>query len=310
MAADAAFGDPPGFPHPVRFFGWAIARAERGARAFARGSALAERLFGFAIAAATCGGTWTLAFSARELLRGKSLLASEACDVLLGWTAIAARDLLRESGAVREALQSGDLERARARVSRIVGRDTQRLDGDGVARATIETLAESLCDGIIAPMLALAFGGVPLALAFKAASTMDSMIGHIEPPYTNLGFAAAKLDDVLCWLPARVAALAIALVAPVAGGSTKDAYAILLADGARHPSPNAGRPEAAMAGALGVRLGGANAYGGVLADRAELGAVFGSPHVFDIRRAEEIVVAATAVSAAFCFAVVSLLEAA
>jgi hypothetical protein len=165
-------------------------------------------------------------------------------------------DPIVEASAVTARLEYGDVCGAQRYVARIVGRDTAQLDAPEIARATIETLAESACDGIIAPLLALAIGGVPLALAFKAASTLDSMIGHIEPPYTFLGRASARLDDVACYLPARITAFLIAGCAPLVGADARRAFAVLRADGHRHRSPNAGRPEAAMAGALGVRLGG------------------------------------------------------
>jgi adenosylcobinamide-phosphate synthase len=243
-------------------------------------------------------------------VRDRSDAASDALESALGWTTIAIRDLLCESANVRAALEANDLARARTQVARIVGRDTHDLSYGEIARATIETLAESLCDGIVAPLFALAVGGAPAALAFKAASTLDSMLGHIEPPYTDLGYASAKLDDVLCWLPARIAALAVVAVAPVAGGRIDVAFATLRADGRRHASPNAGRPEAAMAGALGVRLGGTNAYDGALVHAPELGAGFAHATIGDVRRAERVTLAAAALCALAALGLRAMLNAA
>ena len=293
LAADLGFGDPAWFPHPVRLLGRAATRAERRVRHFAKGDARRERIGGFGIVLVIVGGAAFATSGIRKGLRKRNDVAADVFEGVLGWTSIAIRDLLSESASVRDALEADDLSRARTRVARIVGRDTAELSSDEVARATIETLAESLCDGIVAPMFALAIGGAPAALAFKAASTLDSMLGHIEPPYTELGYAAAKLDDVLCWLPARIAALAVVLVAPIARGRIDVAFATLRADGARHASPNAGRPEAAMAGALGVRLGGGNRYASTFVDAPALGDAFASPCVADVRRAERVTLAAS-----------------
>ncbi len=308
IAADAAFGDPQGWPHPVRLFGWTIERSERAVRERARTNALVERIGGFAIAVGIVGGTWSVAACSLSALREVNDSVAAFCDVALGSTTIAARDLLIESGHVRDALEAGDIPLARTRVARIVGRDTMHLEATEIARATIETLAESLCDGIVAPMLALAVGGVPAALAFKAASTLDSMLGHIEAPYTHLGYASAKLDDALCWLPARIAALLVIVAAPIANGNIRQAFAVLRADGAKHASPNAGRTEAAMAGALGIRLGGSNRYDGIDSHAPELGAAYAAPHIPDVRRAERIVIAATAACALLSLGIRALVD--
>jgi adenosylcobinamide-phosphate synthase len=207
-------------------------------------------------------------------------------------------DPIVEASAVTARLEYGDVCGAQRYVARIVGRDTAQLDAPEIARATIETLAESACDGIIAPLLALAIGGVPLALAFKAASTLDSMIGHIEPPYTFLGRASARLDDVACYLPARITAFLIAGCAPLVGADARRAFAVLRADGHRHRSPNAGRPEAAMAGALGVRLGGCNHYDGVAREGAFLGVDLAAPTIGAARQAAALVGVSAAIFAA------------
>jgi adenosylcobinamide-phosphate synthase len=184
-------------------------------------------------------------------------------DVLLAWTALATGSLLTEARSVLAALDTDDLARARQRLARIVGRDTAALSEQDMARGLIETLAESTCDGIVAPLVYLAVGGVPAALAYKAINTLDSMIGHREPPYTYFGRCAARLDDVANFIPARLAALAIVLAAAVTGNQPRGALRVWRHDHGHHASPNAGHPEAAMAGALGVTLGGVNVYDGV-----------------------------------------------
>ena len=177
-------------------------------------------------------------------------------------TTLATRSLLNEALAVGRCLANGDLESARVQVARIVGRDTMNLDDSEVTRATIETLAESASDGIVAPMLYLAIGGVPAALSYKAINTLDSMIGHRDKRYEFFGKVAARLDDVANFIPARLTALLIVLASWTLRLDWRAAWRIRLLDGWKHESPNAGQSEAAMAGALGVRLGGTNFYQG------------------------------------------------
>ena len=219
--------------------------------------------------------------------------AGVLAEILLGWSTLATRSLLDESAAVVHALDSMDLPLARRRLARIVGRDTDRLEEVEISRAAIETLAESLCDGVVAPMFYLALGGVPLAIAFKAVSTLDSMIGHREPPYLYFGRIAARLDDVAAFIPARLSALAIVAGAALTGGDAYRAISVWLREGHRHPSPNAGRPEAAIAGALGVRLGGMNYYDGEPAPKPVLGSSGRSATRSDVPAAMRIVTAAS-----------------
>jgi adenosylcobinamide-phosphate synthase len=169
---------------------------------------------------------------------------------------------------VADALLRGDLLAARALVARVVGRDTGRLDQAGVSRAAIETLAESFCDGIVAPLFWLLLLGLPGVWMYKAINTADSMIGHREEPYGPYGWAAARLDDLVMLIPARLAG---ALLCVAGMGAGLRGWRVMARDHARHASPNAGWPEAAMAGALGIRLAGPIAYDGVLADKPWIG---------------------------------------
>jgi adenosylcobinamide-phosphate synthase len=247
---DLLAGDPHWFPHPVRIMGALIQRGER-----------LIRCFGGTPARDLCGGAVvTVAVTGLAWASGRP--SNAGWQVLLGWTTLATRSLLNEAGSVIRALDAGDLAVARTRLKRIVGRDTAELDESEIARAVIETLAESACDGIVAPLFWLVSGGVPMAMAYKAANTLDSMIGHPEPPYRYFGRVPARLDDVANFVPARLTALAIAGAARIHGLDACRSIAIWRRDGDRHASPNAGQSEAAMAGALGVRLGGTNHYGG------------------------------------------------
>ncbi len=292
----------------MRLVGAACTRGERFVQRYTRGDAQRELIAGALLCATLVGGTYGAARAALATAFRIDCRLGLVLEAALGWTTLAARGLIVEASAVTARLEYGDVRGAQRRVARIVGRDTAQLDAAEIVRATIETLAESACDGIIAPLLALAIGGVPLALAFKAASTLDSMIGHIEPPYTFLGRAAARLDDVACYLPARITAFVIAGCAPLVGADAGRALTVLRADGHRHRSPNAGRPEAAMAGALGVRLGGGNHYDGVVREGTFLGADLPAPTIGAARQAAALVGISAAIFAATIGAALGGLE--
>jgi adenosylcobinamide-phosphate synthase len=202
-----------------------------------------------------------------------------AGEVLLGWTCLAARNLIDESVAVVRALEQQDLPLARLRVARIVGRDTAALSKSQVARAVIETLAESASDGI----------------AYKAVNTLDSMIGHADERYFYFGKMAARLDDAANYLPSRLTAL---LIATAAGTHGTSALRVWWRDGGKHKSPNAGQPESAMAGALRVRLGGENVYAGERIVGPIIGAEFQEPGLPQAKRALRLVVAVSLLGAA------------
>jgi adenosylcobinamide-phosphate synthase len=196
---------------------------------------------------------------------------------------------LKEAGGVLTALEANDIGLARLRVGRIVGRDTAHLDDAEIARAVIETLAESTCDGIVAPLFWLVIGGVPAVMAYKAINTLDSMIGHPEPPYRFFGGVAARLDDAANLIPARLTSLGIVAAAHFLDLDAGRSWRIWWRDGNMHASPNAGQSEAAMAGALGVRLGGANVYAGKLHDSPLLNAEGSPPSLREARAALSVV---------------------
>jgi adenosylcobinamide-phosphate synthase len=223
----------------------------------------------------------------------------------LAWTCLATRNLIDESLAVIHALEQPVL--ARQRLARIVGRDTQALTDTEVHRALIETLAESAGDGIVAPLFYLAIGSVPLAMAYKAVNTLDSMIGHADERYLYFGKAAARLDDVANYFPARITAFSIMLAAGIeprasCGSSLHTWYR----DRGKHKSPNAGQPESAMAGALRVRLGGRNTYQGEPIASPLLGAEFEPPKAHHAKQALRLVIAVSFLTAAVAIAVRSL----
>ncbi|MGH9905576.1 MAG: adenosylcobinamide-phosphate synthase CbiB [Pyrinomonadaceae bacterium] len=258
---DWLIGDPQWFPHPVRWIGRMIGAGERWLRKIAktpRGELVAGAILVLVVVGTFGLGSWRLL----AWIKDWNLNAAVIASVFLAATTIATKSLLDEAKAVRQFLQAGNLESARSQLTRIVGRDTKDLDEAEITRAAIETLAESSSDGIVAPMFYLTIGGVPAALAYKAINTLDSMIGHHGARYEYFGKCAARLDDVANFVPARLTAALIVLNAWTLRLDWQNAWRVLRRDGGKHKSPNAGRPEAAMAGALGVRLGGTNFYDG------------------------------------------------
>src|ERR1700733_8338682 len=256
-----------------------------------------ELLAGAALTAGLVGASYLGTAKAIEFAYRLGSVTGLATEILLGWTCIASRNLIDESLAVIRALEEEDLIRARERLSRIVGRDTQSLSETEINRAVIETLAESACDGIVAPLFYMAIGGVPLAMAYKAVNTLDSMIGHADERYFYFGKVAARLDDVANFLPSRLTALGIAATATVIkGADSTPALDTWQRDGMKHKSPNAGQPESAMAGALQVRLGGENFYDGEPITAPFIGERFSQPS----RRKAELAIQIVAAVSILC----------
>ena len=270
---DLLIGDPRWLPHPVRSMGGFIAWCDHAVRGICR-SPLSLRVAGIGLAV----GLPLLVYAAgRWVIEGAGSMADWLGLVVtigLASTALAGRDLWNHVQAVKSPLDQGDVNGARQAVAMIVGRDTEQLSESEVVRATIETVAESTADGVITPLFYLVLGGPPLALAYKAVNTLDSMVGHRDERHIDFGWASARLDDVANWIPARLTALLLIAAAGLctrSGDRIRNGWCVLWRDGGKHPSPNSGRPEAAMAGVLGVRLGGTNYYDGVANDRPILG---------------------------------------
>jgi adenosylcobinamide-phosphate synthase len=259
FAADLVLGDP-ARGHPVAAFG-------KVAEALERRVWRPRRAAGAAFVAALVLPASLLAAATRRLpaaLRAPAIAA-------LAWSALGGRSLGREALRIAELAADDDLEPARRALPALVGRDPRDLDRDGVCRAVVESVAENTADAVLGPLVWGAVAGPAGIVAYRAANTLDAMVGHRSPRHERFGWAAARLDDVLGWPGARVGALLGVALAPAAGGSPSRAWETLRRDGHRHPSPNAGRMEAVFAGALGVGLGGANRYGGRVEDRPRLG---------------------------------------
>jgi adenosylcobinamide-phosphate synthase len=260
--ADRVFGDPR-MGHPVAVFGAAAGWLERRSYADRHGAGLMHT--------AALVGTAATVGAALERLTAHHSAAKILATAVATWTVLGGRSLAREAETIAQQLSDGELMAARIQVRNLVGRDTAALSADEVARATVESVAENASDAVVAPLLWGAVAGLPGLLGYRAVNTLDAMIGHRSPRYCRFGWAAARLDDLLNWVPARLAACGVAAWAPVVAGSAEDAIRVVRRDAGQHPSPNAGVIEAAFAGALDVRLGGSNVYGGTVEDRGILG---------------------------------------
>lgn len=277
LLLDRLLGDPRR-GHPVAAFGRVAAVSERLLYADAR-------LAGTAHAALLVGGATGLGVVARRAGRGTG--AQLLLTALATWSVVGGTTLRREAAAMSALLEAGDLPGARQRLSHLCGRDARELDGDGLARATVESIAENTSDAHVAPLVWGAALGVPGLLGYRAVNTLDAMVGHRSERYLHFGRTSARADDLANLLPARVSAALAAALAPLVGGRPRDALRTWWRDGAKHPSPNAGRVEAAFAGALGRRLGGPLTYSGRLDARPVLGDGPG-PQRADIARAARL----------------------
>lgn len=264
---DLILGDPRALPHPVVAIGRLISFLEPRLRRMFH----SERMAGCALLVMTVGISYGCA---ALLLGGAYALAPDAgiaVAVYLSWVSLAARSLHAESSKVAQALERGDLPDARTALSYIVGRETEQLEEPEIVRGAVETVAENTGDGVIAPLFYLMLGGPALAIAYKAVNTLDSMVGYKNERYLQFGWASARFDDLANFIPARLTGLLMVLAAPICALSGKGAWRIMRRDCRNHSSPNSGFPEAAAAGALGVRLGGVNRYFGKEIEKPTIG---------------------------------------
>lgn len=277
---DCLIGDPRSKLHPVVLIGNLIAWLEK--RFYrAEDSNMTKFSMGFLLMLLVLLISYDVAWGVVTAAAGESWLSYGVQALLLSFT-ISPRSLAAAGKEIQQYLWADDLAEARKKVGWIVGRDTQSLDASEVTRATVETIAENIVDGIIAPFFFFFLGGVPLAVAYRAANTMDSMLGYKNDKYLYFGRAAARLDDVLNYIPARITGILLVLAAGILRLDMKNSWRIMRRDAAQHPSPNGGFPEAATAGALGIRLGGMNSYFGKPHFRAYMGdplETLAAPHI-------------------------------
>jgi adenosylcobinamide-phosphate synthase len=265
---DALLGDPEPMPHPVRGIGRLIIELEPWAR---------KRITNAKYAGVTVGILVpVIAYACTGMVIWLCGLLNEwlgiAVAILLIYTTLSSRCLSNEARAIFKLLKEGDIVHARKQVSRIVGRDTQKLDEAGIARAAIESVSENSVDGIIAPLFYAVLGGAPLAMAYKAINTLDSMVGYRDERYREFGWFSARMDDAANFIPARLCLLIIPIAALVVRPERAwKAFKAMLRDAAKNPSPNSGLPEAGFAGVLGIQLGGDTVYNGVIHHKQFLG---------------------------------------
>ena len=305
---DLAFGDPRWLYHPIRLIGNLIAWAEKPFRAVfpksEKGELTAGVFFAVFVVAVSSAVPALVLFLAAKL----SIWLAFALEVFWSFQILAAKSLKTESMRVYEALKEGELEKARKAVSMIVGRDTERLTEEGVAKAAVETVAENSSDGVVAPLIFLAVGGPVLGFFYKSVNTLDSMVGYKNDRYLYFGRFSAKLDDVLNFIPARISGLLLVTASPLAGLDVKGAWRIFKRDRKNHASPNSAQTEAAAAGALGVQLAGDAWYFGKLYKKPTIGDALRPVGYEDIRRVNRLMYAAVCLALALAAAAAGILE--
>lgn len=259
---DLAIGDPRKFPHPVRWMGCLISSLEVVLRRPRRlkGPRL-QRLAGFLLSVIVVVSVYALSAFALYLALKLSTIVFIVVAVVMLWSTLSVKGLHKAAADVSDALQGGRINEARRELSFIVGRDTDNLEHSEIERALVETISENTCDGIIAPLFFFMLGGPSLALAYKAVNTLDSMLGYRNEKYLHFGWFPARLDDFANYIPARITGALMVVASFMLGFNWRGSAKILIRDGSAHPSPNAGYPEAAVAGALGMTLGGSSVYG-------------------------------------------------
>ena len=289
---DIMIGDPRWFPHPVRMIGVCIEYCEKVLRRLVPSEQVGGIFLAFIIVIGTYLVTYQLLVFFYEIRWSLGIITS----IVIIFFSLSTRDLLRETRNVLNALKSGNLKNARKNLSRIVGRDTQNLSEEQIATGCIETSAENIVDGIIAPLFYAFIGGPALAMAYKSINTLDSMVGYKNDKYIDFGRASAKLDDIANYIPARIAAVVLPIASYLSGADYSNSVKILKRDGQKHPSPNSGIPEAAIAGALGIRLGGPSIYNDVSSYKPFIGDQQKDVSFDDINSASKIVMVSAIIS--------------
>lgn len=292
---DLLVGDPRWIPHPVVLIGKAIEIMEKLSQ-WISGNPAILKFMGFVTVIIIAGGSWCLTWFVMRWAFNFNFWAGTVLSIWLISTTIAARGLSGAAGEIYSLLQNNNLDAARRKVGLIVGRDTGNMEPGDVIRATVETVSENIVDGIVAPVFYALLGGAPLAIAYRAVNTLDSMLGYKNERYINFGMASARFDDLINYIPARLTGIFLLAASRVLGMRTREAYEAVLRDASGHPSPNSGIPESAVAGALGVRLGGLNYYNGCASFRAYMGKDLMPLEPFHIRQAIRLMYTASSIA--------------
>ena len=293
-ALDLIIGDPYSFPHPVRYIGKLISIVEKQIRKITS-SDKGLKIAGFFLWFIVVGATFGITTLVLQLFKFNKL-AYFIVNTILIYTTLATKCLKDESVKIYKVLKTGDLEKSRIQLSYIVGRDTTNLNEKEIVRATVETVAENTVDGIIAPLFYGFIGGAPLAMAYKAVNTLDSTVGYKNDKYYYLGFASAKIDDIANYIPARLGVILLSLGSLFTGFNFKDALKIGIRDRKNHKSPNCAFSEGAVAGALGIQLGGTNVYFGKEVYKPTIGDKTREIEIEDIVRTNKIMYSSSIIS--------------
>lgn len=267
---DLVIGDPPSFPHPVRWIGWLISKLEKGLYPLLKSPA-GKNFTGMLLAVSTVSVVFGVSYGLLLLAGMIHPAVRWVLEVVMAWWVLAAGALGAEAEMVRNLLRNRNLPGARRYVANLVSRDTKNLDAAGVARATVETVAENFSDGVAAPLFFLILGGPAAAMAYKAVNTLDSMVGYKNERYMDFGWFSAKLDDLVNWVPARLSVFFVWIGAIVMHLDWRSAVRVTFRDHGNHSSPNSGWPESAFAGAIGIQMGGATSYFGVVHQKPTIG---------------------------------------
>lgn len=285
---DMIFGDPHWLYHPIRLIGKLITNTEKMVRSCFPKTKSGERMGGIVLAIIVMAVSTGIPLMIVVICYKIHVYLGVAIESIFCYQLLATKSLKVESMKVYKALKDGEIEKARYAVSMIVGRDTKSLDAVGITKAAVETVAENTSDGSIAPLIAIIIGGAPLGFLYKSINTMDSMIGYKNDKYINLGRFAAKLDDIVNYIPARFSAYMMILSAYILGMDGKNAYRIYKRDRYKHASPNSAHTESVCAGALRIKLAGDAYYFGKLHKKEYIGDDLREIEIEDIKRANRL----------------------
>ncbi|WP_073127247.1 adenosylcobinamide-phosphate synthase CbiB [Asaccharospora irregularis] len=291
---DLIIGDPYSFPHPVRFIGSLIKLVEKQIRKLAK-TDKALKLGGFILWIITVGTTYLVTYCILKVF-SFNRVAFMVMNSIIIYTTLATKCLKDEAIKIYNVLKTKDIKKSRKQLSYIVGRDTTNLSEAEIIRATVETVAENTVDGIVAPMFYAFLGGAPLAMAYKAVNTLDSTVGYKNDKYKDLGFASAKIDDIANYIPARISVVLMTIGSLLVGYDYKNCMKISIRDRKNHKSPNCAYSEGAVAGALGIQLGGTNIYFGKAVYKPTIGDKTREIETEDIKRTNRIMYATSITS--------------
>jgi len=278
---DLILGDPQILPHPVRWMGKVIELLEPAFRKFSKNLTVSGTFFALFLILTS----WVITFIIVVIAGKLHPILEIVIEIVLIYWCISVRSLQQSAMEVSRSLMKGGIKEAKKKVSLIVGRDVEKLTEGGIVKATIETVAENLVDGVISPLFFAVIGGAPLAIAYKMVNTLDSMVGYKNDKYIHFGKAAARIDDIANFIPARLSVPIISLAAQILSRKGLHAFKTAVLEGKKHSSPNAGFPEASFAGTMGIKLGGPNYYHGRIVHKPYIGKLFGKSDITHIKKA-------------------------